>query len=144
MLASNSDWFVAVFPSVVIGQSNCVFGFVFRHLLKPALYQLFSTAGSTIKTLLSDLDVLDKVTALLDLQESSWIHFGAKFKIDRKELDSLKPEPIRSPTKVLMECLVQKDPDLTMATFLKSLEKIERYDVIEELSRFFYRKISLF
>ena len=112
--------------------------------MKPALYQLFSTAGSTIKALLNDLDVLDKVTALLDLQESSWMHFGAKFDIDRIELDSLKPDPIRSPTKVLMECLVQNDPDLTMATFLGSLEKIKRYDVIKKLTRFFYRKISLF
>ena len=75
---------------------------------------------------------------MLDLQESSWWRFGRKFDISRKELDSLKPDPIRSPTKVVMECIVQENPDLTMKSFLETLAKIKRYDVIKELKRFFH------
>ena len=99
--------------------------------------------GSTIQTLLDDLDVLEKVTAMLDRQESSWFRFGRKFEITRKELEYLKPDPIPSPTKVVMECIVQNNPDLTLKSFLETLAKIKRYDVIKALKGFFHCKFLL-
>ncbi|XP_078382169.1 uncharacterized protein LOC144664816 [Oculina patagonica] len=96
--------------------------------------------GSTIQTLLDERDVLEKVSTLLDLFENSWFSFGRKFNIPRKELESLKPECPQSPTKLLMEYIVGKDPDLNMRSFLKSLANIKRFDVIKKLKEFFYAK----
>lgn len=96
--------------------------------------------GSTIRTLLNDEDVLDKVTALLDRQESSWYRLGRKFGIERIELEYLKPEPIPSPTKVMMEHIVSVNPHLTMKTFLETLVKIKRFDVIKAMEDFFHRE----
>ncbi|KAJ7339452.1 hypothetical protein OS493_005850 [Desmophyllum pertusum] len=67
---------------------------------------------STIKTLFADIDALEKVTALLDLEEISWQRVGRMYGIDKRLLDSLKPDPIQSPTKVVMEYIVQKEPTL--------------------------------
>ena len=96
--------------------------------------------GSTIKTLFNEEDVLDEVTILLDRQESSWYRLGRKFDIKRIELNYLKPEPIPSPTKVMMEHIVSVNPHLTMKTFLETLVKIKRFDVIKAMEDFFHRE----
>lgn len=105
---------------------------------------LCSIDSSTIQTLLDDLDVLEDVAALLDLQENAWFRFGRKFGISRKELDSLRPECPQSPTKLLMEHIVGKQPNLNMRSFLKTLAQIKRSDVIKELKEFFYGKLLVY
>lgn len=92
--------------------------------------------------MLDDLDALEKVTALLDLEENAWQRVGRMYGIDKRLLDSLKPGSVQSPTKVVMEYIVQREPALTMKTFLRSLENIERFDVIADLKDFFYGKIA--
>ena len=101
---------------------------------------MFISRVGSIKALIGDLDVFENVTALLDLQENSWRRFGRKFEIPVDVLNSLRPDPIPSPTRVLMGYIVQNDPNLPMRSFVVSLEKIQRFDVIEELKGFFKRK----
>ena len=103
----------------------------------------FPVDNSTIQRLLDEIDVFEKVTAILDRHERSWYKFGWKFEIDRKDLESLKPDPIPSPTKLMMKDIVQAQPDLTMKTFLETLATIKRFDVIKALKGFFHRKIFL-
>lgn len=86
--------------------------------------------------MLDNDDLFDEVTAMLDLQES-WFRFGRKFDIERQLLESLKPDPVPSPTKVLLQCITNNDPKVTMKTFMRSLVKIKRFDVITELRSFF-------
>ena len=82
------------------------------------------------------MEVLENVTALLDLHESLWFRFGRKFGVERMKLESLKPSR-SSPTEELITFLVQKDPGLTMKSFIEALEGIKRNDVIEQLKKMF-------
>ena len=102
----------------------------------------FSLVGGDIRTLLGEIDILEDVTGLLDLEERYWRSFALKFhKFSVSVLDSLRPEPISSPTKMVLNCIVQENPQLTMRSFLLTLEKMERRDLILELKEFFKRKI---
>ena len=93
---------------------------------------VFITAG-TIQTLLDDLEGSEAITALLDENDSYWFKFGQKFGIDRVTLDSLRPDPIKSPAKAIINFIVGRDPDLRMKTFMESLNKIEHNKLIEKL-----------
>ncbi|XP_022804994.1 uncharacterized protein LOC111342212 isoform X3 [Stylophora pistillata] len=93
--------------------------------------------SSTIKTLLDELDVVGKLTALLDIEERAWMQFGCKLGMNRLELNSLREEGPPSPTKLLMKHIVAREPDLTMKFFLGALANIKRFDVINELKEFF-------
>lgn len=97
-------------------------------------------SSSTIQTLLDDFDAVEKLTALLDLEERAWMHFGSKLGMERLELNSLREESPPSPTKLLMKHIVAKKPDLTMKFFLRALASIKRLDVIKELKKFFVGK----
>ena len=97
-------------------------------------------SSSTIQTLLDDFDAVEKLTALLDLEERAWMHFGSKLGMERLELNSLREESPPSPTKLLMKHIVAKKPDLTMKFFLRALASIKRFDVINELEKFFVGK----
>lgn len=94
---------------------------------------VFITAGSTIQTLLDNLEVSEVITALLDEDDSYWFKFGQKFGIDRVTLDSLRPDPIKSPAKAMINFIVSRDPDLRMRKFMESLNKIEHNKLIEKL-----------
>ena len=121
-------------------ENHCRFFFKSRNRieLREIYLTLLFVDGSTIQTLLDKEDVLDKVTALLDRKENFWYPLGRKFGIERKELDYLKPEPIASPTKMMMKFIVGDQPLLSMKTFLEALAKINRFDVIKEMKKFFY------
>ena len=93
---------------------------------------VFITAG-TIQTLLDDLEASEAITALLDENDSYWFKFGRKFGIDRDTLDSLRPDPIKSPAKAIINFIVSRDPDLRMKKFMESLNKIEHNKLIEKL-----------
>lgn len=93
---------------------------------------VFITAG-TIQTLLDDLEASEAITALLDENESHWFKFGHKFGIDRVTLDNLRPDPIKSPAKAIINFIVSRDPDLRMKKFMESLNKIEHNKLIEKL-----------
>ena len=81
---------------------------------------------------------------MLDLEERYWRSFALKLhKFSVSALDSLRPEPISSPTKMVLNYIVQENPQLTMRSFLVTLEKMERRDLILELKEFFKRKILL-
>ena len=94
---------------------------------------------STITSLLEDLDLLDKVASLLDKETpglKNWLHFARRFDISRKECDELKPNRIPSPTKKLMEYIVQVNPDLTLKQLIQTLLKMKRRDVVNALRKF--------
>ena len=97
-------------------------------------------SSSTIQTLLDEFEAVEKLTALLDLEERAWMHFGSKLGMKSLELKSLRQESPPSPTKLLMKHIVAKKPDLTMSFFLRALKSIERFDVINELEKFFVGK----
>ena len=94
---------------------------------------VFITSGSTIQTLLDNLEVSEVITALLDENDSYWLKFGHKFGIDRDTLDSLRPDPIKSPAKAMINFIVSRDPDLRMGKFMEILSKIEHNKLIEKL-----------
>jgi len=77
------------------------------------------------------------------MEERYWRGFALKsgYEFSVSELDSLRPEPISSPTKMVLNYIVQKNPQLTMRSFLVTLEKMKRRDLIHELKEFFKRKI---
>ena len=58
----------------------------------------------------------------------------------RLELNSLREESPPSPTKLLMKHIVAREPELTMKFFLGALANIKRFDVINELKKFFVGK----
>ena len=93
---------------------------------------VFITAG-TIQTLLDDLERSKTITALLDDNDSYWFKFGQIFGIDSHTLDSLRPDPIKSPAKAIINFIVSRDPDLRMRKFMESLNKIEHNKLIEKL-----------
>ena len=99
--------------------------------------------NSTITSLLEDLDLLDNVAILLDKESpglKNWLHFAQRFDISRKECDELKPKGIPSPTKKLMEYIVQVNPDLTLKHLIQALIKMQRRDVVNALTKFFCGK----
>ena len=94
---------------------------------------------STITSLLEDLDLLDNVAILLDKETpglKNWLHFARRFGISRNECDELKPKGIPSPTKKLMEYIVQVNPDLTLKQLIQTLIKMKRLDVVNALRKF--------
>ena len=99
------------------------------------------TDRSTIETLLGDIDALEQVTTLLDQDEKCWQRVGRVYGIDKRVLDRLKPDDLQSPTKIVMEYIVQNEPTVTVETLVRSLENIKRLDVVEDLKDFFYGKI---
>lgn len=100
---------------------------------------MFITAGgSTIQTLLDDLEVCQEITALLDMDDLSWFKFGRKFEIERDILKPLVPDPIKSPTKSVIEYIVNNDPGLQMVKFIESLKNIRQIMVIEKLKTLFH------
>ena len=111
------------------------------HFVYCYFFSLFSfVEDSTITSLLEDLDLLDNVAILLDKETpglKNWLHFARRFDISRKECDELKPKGIPSPTKKLMEYIVQVYPDLTLKQLIQTLIKMERRDVVNALRKFF-------
>ena len=100
--------------------------------------------NGTISSLLEDLeDLLDEVAILLDKETPglrNWQHFARRFDISMKECDDLKPKGIPSPTKKLMEYIVQVNPDLSLKQLIQTLIKMNRHDVVTALRKFFCGK----
>lgn len=101
--------------------------------LKTIPDKLKSQRSGTIQTLLDDLEGVEAITAFLDENDSYWFKFGHTFGIDRVTLDSLRPDPIKSPAKAIINFIVSRDPDLRMRKFMESLNKIEHNKLIEKL-----------
>lgn len=100
--------------------------------LKTIADELKSQPSGTIQTLLDDLEGSEAITALLD-EKDSWFKFGLRFGIDRDILDSLRPDPIKSPSKAIINFIVSSDPNLRMKKFMESLNKIEHNKLKEKL-----------
>lgn len=103
---------------------------------------LFShiTESSTIDDLRVNLDCLDEVAALLDKETpgvKNWLHFARKFGVSKDDCDHMKPKGNPSPTKMVMEYLVQVNPQLTLKQFIETLMKMQRKDVVCSLKKFF-------
>lgn len=99
-----------------------------------------STDHSTIVDLRSNLDCLEKVAIKLDQETpglKNWYYFGWKFDIPIADLDSLKPKRNPSPTKRMIEYIVQAEPHLTLRSLIQKLKRIERLDVVTALKKFF-------
>ena len=102
-------------------------------------FLLFVIEGGTIQTLLEDIERLESLSVLLDKESpglKNWRHFARKFGVSLDECNNLKPEAL-SPTKTLMEHLVQVQPKLTVKTLIEALKKIGRRDVVLALTKFF-------
>ena len=94
--------------------------------------------GGTIKTLRNNLDCLEELTTLLDSETpgmKNWLHFACKLGVPKEDCDSLKPKGNASPTRTLMEHIVQVDPDLMVQRFIEALKKMQRTDVVNALRK---------
>ena len=96
--------------------------------------------NDTVETLLEDLERLEKVTVLLDKDTpgtNNWRHFAQKLDISRDDCDkiSLKTEEYPSPSRNLMQFIVQVYRGLTMRDFVRTLVKMERMDVVNVLKK---------
>ena len=96
------------------------------------------TEGGTIKTLHNTLDCLEELATLLDCETpgmKNWLHFACKLGVPKEDCDSLKPRGNPSPTRTLMEYIVQVDPDLTVKRFIEALKRMQRTDVVNVLRK---------
>ena len=96
--------------------------------------------NDTVETLLEDLERLEKVTVLLDKDTpgtKTWRHFARELDISRDDCDkiSLKTKEYPSPSRNLMQLIVQVYPGLTMRHFVRTLVKMERMDVVNVLKK---------
>ena len=66
----------------------------------------------------------------------NWLHFARKLGVSKEDCDSLKPKGNPSPTKALVEHIVQVDPGLKVKTFIEALVKMQRIDVVNALGKF--------
>ena len=76
--------------------------------------------------------MLDKETPGM----KNWLHFARKLGVSKEDCDKLKPKGNPSPTKALVEHIVQVDPGLTVKTFIEALVKMQRIDVVNALGKF--------
>ena len=109
-------------------------------LISPHFFYFLFIEGGTIKTLRSNLDCLEELTTLLDSETpgmKNWLHFACKLGVPKEDCDNLKPKGNPSPTRALMEHIVQVDPALTVKRFIKALVKMQRIDVVNALSKLF-------
>ena len=67
----------------------------------------------------------------------NWLHFAWKLGVPKEDCDNLKPKGNPSPTRALMEHIVQVDPGLTVKTFIEALKKMQRIDVVNALWKLF-------
>ena len=99
-------------------------------------FPFFTEGCYTIKTVCENPYCLDEVAPLLDKETpavENWQHFAWRFDVPREICESLKPKETPSPTKALMEHIVQDKPNMTVKTFMKALMKIQRTDVVNAL-----------
>ena len=97
------------------------------------------TDSHTIVTLRESINCLEEAAILLDKETpgmKTWMHFARKFGVSKDDCDSLKPNGKPSPTRALLEYIVQVDPDLKVKTFIEALEKMQRMDVVNALGKF--------
>ena len=84
---------------------------------------------------------MEEVTGHLDEQESHWRGFALQlYNFSDVVLNSFRPVPFSSPTETVMKYIVQENHKLPMRSFLMTLKKMERNDLIEALKEFFERK----
>lgn len=67
----------------------------------------------------------------------TWRHFARELDISRDDCDkiSLKTKEYPSPSRNLMQLIVQVYPGLTMRDFVRTLVKMERMDVVNVLKK---------
>lgn len=104
--------------------------------------------NDTVETLLEDLERLEKVTVLLDKDtpgRKNWRHFAWKLDISRDDCDkiSFTTKEYPSPSRNLMQFIVQVYPGLTMRDFVRTLVKMERMDVVNVLKKHCCGKILI-
>lgn len=112
------------------------------------LFSPLNEENDTVETLLEDLERLEKVTVLLDKGtpgRKNWRHFAWKLDISRDDCDkiSLTTKEYPSPSRKLMQFIVQVYPGLTMRGFVRTLVKMERRDVINVLKKHCCGKILM-
>ena len=96
------------------------------------------TDNDTINTLRANINYVGKIAPLLDKEipgMDNWMHFAHKFGLSKEICDSLKPKETPSPTRALLEHIVQVDPGLTVKRFIEVLIKMERMDVVDALGK---------
>ena len=97
---------------------------------------------TAVETLIDD-PKLEEAVSSLDKESpgtANWEVFAKELGMSEEECVALKPVGRRSPTKMLMEYIVQDFPRLTMETFLSTLIEMERNDVVKALKEFFNRE----
>ena len=112
--------------------------FIYSFVLLPLFYKfsIFTEGCHTIKTVCENPYCLEEVATLLEKEArgvENWLHFAWKFDVPREICESLKPKETPSPTRALMEHIIQDKPNMTVKTFMKALMKIQRTDVVNAL-----------
>ena len=68
----------------------------------------------------------------------NWLHFAHKFGVSQETCDNLKPKGNPSPTRALIERIVQVYPRLKVKSFMEVLIKMERIDVVDALAKIIF------
>lgn len=103
--------------------------------------------GSLVADVIAnDFELLETLAYRLDRIEpalqgvGNWRNLGMRYGVPVSALDGLKYLSQRreeSPTKELLHLLTVSRPAITFIDFVKALERIERYDVIEMIRQQF-------
>ena len=137
---------IFVFDNTVFKFSICIllklvgFDLASNHLIPSYFFFFLFIEGGTIKTLRNNLDCLEELTTLLDCETpgmKNWLHFACKLGVPKEDCDNLKPKGNPSPTRALMEHIVQVDPGITVKRFMEALIKMQRIDVVNTLRKLF-------
>lgn len=71
------------------------------------------------------------------MEERYWRGFALEYGLELSDVEHF----LISPTKSILEYIGVSNPQLTMRSFLVTLEKMNRRDLIHGLKEVFYRKI---
>lgn len=71
------------------------------------------------------------------MKERYWRGFALEYGLRLSDVEDF----LISPTKLVLKDIVVANPQLTMRSFLVTLEKMKRRDLIHGLKEVFYRKI---
>ena len=105
-------------------------------------FLLFSKGNGTVKTLLDNLEVLERVALLLDRETQgmeNWHHFAWRLGLSEDECQAIEinlTKEYPSPTTIILKSLVEAYPELKMQDFVRMLVTMKRIDVVKVLKKY--------
>lgn len=105
-------------------------------------FLLFTKGNGTVKTLLDNLEVLERVALLLDRETQgmeNWHHFAWSLGLSEDECQAIEinlTKEYPSPTTIMLKIVVEAYPELKMQDFVRMLVTMKRIDVVKVLEKY--------